>query len=321
MDNLKLGYGGTQQEMQRLIADAAAMTDVQERLGITVDANSMSFDNIVNAIQVMQESMGIAGATAAEADSTISGSAASMKSAWENLVAGLADENANVDELLQRFLESVRVAGGNVLPVVQTTLTSIGNTLEEHGPDMIASGAVLLAKLALGLVKAIPGVVKKIPDIVEAVVEAFRENGPEFEQIGEEIILGLWEGIKNLGGWLTNKITGFFSDAVGEVKDFLGIRSPSRVFAGIGENMALGIGKGWDNQYGSIKRDITSGLDFGTATVGIGASSSALNASGAAERDVVINLTTEIDGQVLSRKLYRYNKEEENRHGQSFVMA
>ena len=73
LDNLKLGYGGTQAEMQRLIADASKMTDVQQRLGITVDASSMSFDNIVNAIQVVQENLGIAGETADEAGRTIEG--------------------------------------------------------------------------------------------------------------------------------------------------------------------------------------------------------------------------------------------------------
>ena len=68
LDNLKLGYGGTKEEMARLIEDASKMSDVQEKLGVTVDANSMSFANIVNAIDVMQTSLGIAGTTAEEAE-------------------------------------------------------------------------------------------------------------------------------------------------------------------------------------------------------------------------------------------------------------
>ena len=81
--------------MERLIKDASKMTDVQKELGVTVDSSSMSFGNIVNAISVMQSSMGIAGTTSKEASSTITGSVNSMKSAWENLLTGMADDNAN----------------------------------------------------------------------------------------------------------------------------------------------------------------------------------------------------------------------------------
>ena len=89
LDNLKLGYGGTKEEMQRLIADAAELSD-------TVDAQSMSFDNIVEAIHVVQTEMGITGTTAKEAGTTIQGSVASMKSAWTNLVTGFADGSADI---------------------------------------------------------------------------------------------------------------------------------------------------------------------------------------------------------------------------------
>ena len=78
LDNLKLGYGGTKAELERLIKDAASYTDIQKEMGVTVDASSMSFDNIVNAIAVVQSKLGIAGATAQEAGSTIEGSVNSM---------------------------------------------------------------------------------------------------------------------------------------------------------------------------------------------------------------------------------------------------
>jgi hypothetical protein len=154
LDNLKLGYGGTKEEMQRLLDDAAKLS------GMEFDISS--FADITEAIHIVQEEMGIAGATAAEAESTISGSAAAMKSAWTNLVAGLADENANVDQLLGNFLSSVQVAAGNVLPIIQKTLSNIGSVLEERGPEMVASGAVLLAKLGMGIIKAIPGIIEEL---------------------------------------------------------------------------------------------------------------------------------------------------------------
>jgi phage-related protein len=89
LDNLKLGYGGTQTEMQRLIKDAAALDN-------SIDANSMSFANIVKAINVVQTEMGITGTTAKEAGRTIEGSVNAMKAAWTNRVTGIADKNADL---------------------------------------------------------------------------------------------------------------------------------------------------------------------------------------------------------------------------------
>ena len=103
LDNLKLGYGGTKSEMERLIQDASKMKDVQEELGITVDASSISFGNIVNAISVVQKSMGITGTTAKEASTTISGSLASMKSSWENLLTGIANDQVDLENLIFNF--------------------------------------------------------------------------------------------------------------------------------------------------------------------------------------------------------------------------
>ena len=120
LDNLKLGYGGTKEEMQRLIKDAANMKDVQKELGVTVDANSMSFGNIVNAISVMQKKMDIAGTTLKEASTTIQGSIASLKSAWDNLLTGVADDDADWDNLVSNFFDSIFTAADNVLPRIGT---------------------------------------------------------------------------------------------------------------------------------------------------------------------------------------------------------
>ena len=97
LDNLKLGYGGTQEEMKRLISDASKMTDVQKELGVTVDASSLSFGNIVNAISVVQKQMGITGTTSKEAATTIEGSVNSAKAAWENFEAGVISANDLVE--------------------------------------------------------------------------------------------------------------------------------------------------------------------------------------------------------------------------------
>ena len=117
--------------------------------------------------------------------------------------------------------------------------------------------------------------------MVATIIDTLVDSIPDIIEIGKNIVRGVWEGIKAMGSWIKEKVTGFFGGIVDGVKGVLGIHSPSRVFAGIGENMALGLGEGWDDEYGNIKRGITSGLDFGTASVGfadsgIGISSAAI---------------------------------------------
>ena len=136
--------------MQRLIQDASKMTDVQKELGITVDGSSMSFGNIVNAISVMQKSMGIAGTTSKEASETISGSVNSMKGAWQNLLTGMADDNANFGELVNNFVDSVLTVGDNIIPRIQQVISGIAQMI---------SG--LLTTLVPKLVQEIPPLIQQ----------------------------------------------------------------------------------------------------------------------------------------------------------------
>lgn len=138
LDNLKLGYGGTKEEMQRLISDASKMTDVQKKLGVTVDESSLSFDNIVAAIHVMQESMQIGGTTAREAATTIEGSVNMMKAAWENWLTGLGGSDADMAQLTDNLVESFETAAENVVPrvaiILGTLLGSVPGIVAEVGP-------------------------------------------------------------------------------------------------------------------------------------------------------------------------------------------
>lgn len=164
-----------------------------------------------------------------------------------------------------------------------------------------------------------------IPNAVRTAFEWLKGIPEKMGEIGKDMVRGLWEGIKSMGKWLLDKFSGFVNNIIDGVKGVLGIHSPSRVFAGIGENMALGLGEGWNDEYGNIKRGITSGLDFGTASVDFGASGvaaignsiasgvGALATGGAGS--IVINLTTELDGAVLARKMVPYNATEALRSG------
>lgn len=151
LDSLKLGYGGTKSELERLISDAAKMTDTQKKLGVTVDSSSTSFDNIINAISVMQSELGIAGATQEEAASTIEGSVNSMGAAWANLVTSFSadkdDFMSNVDGLTQKLVDSVGVAATNVIPAVGRMIVGIGEALVASAPTVAEKVGEMLAKV------------------------------------------------------------------------------------------------------------------------------------------------------------------------------
>ena len=123
LDNLKLGYGGTKEEMERLLADAEKLS------GQKFDISSYS--DIVDAIHVVQTEMGITGTTAAEAASTIEGSGGSAKAAWANLITGIADDNADLDTLIGNFVSSVETAAGNIIPRVSAILGGISQLVNQ----------------------------------------------------------------------------------------------------------------------------------------------------------------------------------------------
>jgi phage-related protein len=315
LDNLKLGYGGTQEEMKRLLADAQAIS------GIEYDISS--YADVVEAIHVIQTEMGITGTTAKEASETIGGSVSAMKSAWQNLVVGFADENANIDELMDNFLDSVGTVADNILPVVERILENVFDTLADNAPEILKKGVDLFMQIAIGAIRAIPRIVKSIPEIIDAIADGFVEAWPEIVEIGKDIVRGLWDGIASLAGWLGDKVSGFLGDIVGGVKDVLGIHSPSRVFSGIGENMAQGLGKGWDNEFSDVKKGITSGMNFGTSRVdfassGFGKLSGAI-AGGGMAGEVVFEAPVYVGGAVVARNQYRYNLAEAQRRGTSLV--
>lgn len=452
LDNLKLGYGGTQAEMERLLADAEKIS------GIKYDISS--YADIVDAIHVVQTEMGITGTTAKEAASTIQGSFGMMKSAWQNLVTGMADPSQDLGVLVGNFTDSIVTVGNNLIPRIQDLLpriveatTSLVGTVSEQlpailgtvlpslvegatslvtglmgalpevlevladvaptvintlvpaliellpqitqtgidvivslaqgiadalpqlipaatdaiieivevltspenlgdlidaalaiilalvdglvdatpkliaaVPDVIANlvtaiianmpkileaGVEITMALADGLIKALPELIAAIPNLILGIVQGIIDNLPEIIMAGPKIIAALatglieaipdivmvipqlirsivdtflsfdWgsigknivEGIKNgfVNMWNSFKQTveNVFTGLVDGVKSFLGIASPSKVFAGIGGYMAEGLGQGFDKEFSNVKRGIQSKLDFGTMTFGM----------------------------------------------------
>ena len=207
LDNLKLGYGGTKTEMERLIADASAMTAEQEKLNVAVDAGDLSFGNIVNAISVMQEHLGIAGTTAEEAEKTIEGSAKAMKSAWQNLVTGMANENLDLSALIENFVESIQTfLDDNLIPRIQTMVPRMVEALTQligaMTPYIAPALQMLLpvivqgiSALVSGIVQALPAVVSAISDVIPMIVDQLVTLLPQITASGVEIIAALVSGI------------------------------------------------------------------------------------------------------------------------------
>lgn len=452
LDNLKLGYGGTQAEMERLLADAEKIS------GIKYDISS--YADIVDAIHVVQTEMGITGTTAEEAASTIQGSFGMMKSAWQNLVTGMADPDQDLGVLVGNFTDSVVIAGNNLIPriqellprIVEATTSLIGTVSEQlpsilgtvlpslvegatnlvtglmaalpsvlsvladvaptvintlvpaliellpqitqtgidvivslaqgiadalpqlipaatdaiieivevltspenlgnlidaalaiilalvdglvdatpkliaavpdvitnlvtaiianmpkileagveitmaladglikalpeliaaipnlilgivqgiidNLPEIIMAGPKIIAALATGLIEAIPDIVMVIPQLIRSIVDTFLSF--DWGSIGKNIVDGIKNGFVNMWNSFKQTVENVFTGLVDGVKSFLGIASPSKVFAGIGGYMAEGLGQGFDKEFSSVKRGIQSQLDFGTMTFGM----------------------------------------------------
>nr|DAJ11013.1 MAG TPA: tail tape measure protein [Caudoviricetes sp.] len=206
LDNLKLGYGGTKQEMERLVAEAAAMTDEQKKLNVAVNAGDLSFSNIVDAISVVQEHLDIAGTTADEAATTIQGSANAMKSAWSNLITGMSNDNLDLDKLVQNVIDSVNIFADNLTTRLQTMLPRfadglnklvtglipyVGPALELLLPSLVQG----IGSLVSGIVQALPAAVQAISAVVPMLVEQITILLPQILSAGIDIIAALASGI------------------------------------------------------------------------------------------------------------------------------
>ena len=193
-----------------------------------------------------------------------------------------------------------------------TTVETLADGIIDMLPDIIETGMKLIVALANSLITHLPQLIVKIPEIILAIVKGFSDGIPNIIEIGENIVKGIWEGIKSLAGWIADNVNRFFGGIVNGVKNALGIHSPSTVFAGIGENMALGLGEGWDDEFGNIKKDIQNGMNFGVATVGVDSSVISRNNSGAVpsgiDKPITIIVQSVLDVKVIGETAYNYNR-------------
>lgn len=204
LDNLKLGYGGTKTEMERLLKDA------QKFSGIKYDISNLS--DVYEAIHVIQEQMGIAGATAEEAENTIEGSLNRLSGAWQNLVAGFANKNADLGKLIEDVVGSAEIALENLLPAIETAIDAVVRGVDSIAPLMSKELPKLIDKVLPSLIDAANGIIKGLadalpdaidsiisilPDALNKVVSAISDLAPQVVEIGANLIDSLANGLED----------------------------------------------------------------------------------------------------------------------------
>lgn len=186
LDNLKLGYGGTKEEMQRLLDDAEKLQ--KEKFGVDVEYDMNNFADVIQAIHTVQEEMDIAGTTSKEAATTIQGSLGMMKGAWQNLVTGLGDENADLDGLIDNFIQSVITVGENIMPEVERILVGIGEMVATMLPQVIQMIPELINSV-------LPGIIESASGLVTTLCTAIVDNAPTLIDSALQLILTLTNAI------------------------------------------------------------------------------------------------------------------------------
>lgn len=205
LDNLALGYGGTKEEMGRLLEDAEKLAGLDP---FTFNINS--YADIVQAIHIVQTELGITGTTAKEASETISGSVGSMKAAWQNLLVGMADPAADLSGLIGNVVDTAETAFGNILPVAEQALTGIASFVEQIAPviaeklpglveAVLPSILSAATTLVTALVEALPTLMQVLidqgPVIVNTLLEKILEMLPEIVTLGLTLLTSLAQGI------------------------------------------------------------------------------------------------------------------------------
>lgn len=202
LDNLKLGYGGTKEEMQRLLDDAEKLSGQKFDLS--------SYGDIVDAIHVVQTEMGITGTTAKEASTTISGSFGAAKAAWENLVTGIADKDADLNGLIDNFIEKVKVAAQNVMPVAEKALDGAARLIEgllpiiaktlptvisDVLPDLMDAAISFVSALGAGISENLEPLMNSAFEVVNSLVDFIITNAPALLEAAITIMSTLVSGI------------------------------------------------------------------------------------------------------------------------------
>ena len=286
LDNLKLGYGGTKEEMERLITDAEGLNS---SFKATRDENGnlkMSFAEIVDAIHIVQDNLGITGTTSKEAATTIEGSLNMTKAAWNNLIEGFADPDADLDQYMDNLI--IALVGenegegllNNLIPAVERALKGIGEfvakaapIIAERLPELIEAilPSLLEAATALvaGLVQALPTILQVLidqaPMIISTLIDAIVKTLPLLVELGGQLIEMLWDGIEEAFPIIEKAWDDFWNgiaEALGEIWDGI-VKSIKDAWENIKKNISDALRKVSEtisNVWNKIKEFISTTL-------------------------------------------------------------
>ena len=233
LDNLKLGYGGTKSEMERLLADASKIAGVQ--------FNIDSYSDVIQAIHVMQEQMGITGTTYEEAKNTISGSLNMLAASWANFTTELGKDSADIParagELVESIVAVVQNIGPRLLvfaqnlfaalptlyeqlaPYIQQFIDMAAQFIEEHQTEIQAASAFLFDGIKMALKEVVKLAIQALGEFIKEVIVTFPEWFPQLLQAAGELFLAILEGLVNGIDPFMRQLEDMINGAIGAVLD------------------------------------------------------------------------------------------------------
>ena len=229
LDNLKLGYGGTKEEMERLLADAEAIS------GIHYDISS--YADVIDAIGIIQDKMGITGTTAKEAATTISGSISSLKAAWQDLLVGIADPEQSVEKLTKQVTDAVATVERNVMPRLQEIFGNMGTTIAELAdgvlPMIPQAITALLPSVVDGLGSILDAVISNGADLAAAIVGYLPDFIDSIGQIASGLVPTLMEAAEKISTAVAGNADEIVESLIDNVVNFLSNDFPGLTTAAV----------------------------------------------------------------------------------------
>lgn len=220
LDSLKLGYGGTKSELERLLSDAEKFSAAQ---GKVRDFSVDSYSDIVEAIHIVQDEMGITGTTAEEAATTIEGSVNMAKAAWDNWLAGLGNEDADMGALTDQLVDSVATAGKNIIPRVGQIMETLGQTVADYAPRV---GLYLRNALISVLPEAVQGPMRDafagVDKVVGKLTGVFNDNLKPAADAAYSVFSAISSGVKTFGDNVNNLVLPAIDTLSPAFNDFFG---------------------------------------------------------------------------------------------------
>lgn len=220
LDSLKLGYGGTKSELERLLSDAEKFSAAQ---GKVRDFSVDSYSDIVEAIHIVQDEIGITGTTAEEAATTIEGSVNMAKAAWDNWLAGLGNDDADMEGLTDQLVQSVVIAGENIIPRVGQIMTTLSQTVADYAPGV---GLYLRNALINVLPEAVQGPMRDafagVDKVVGKLESVFNDNLKPAADAADSVFSAISSGVKTFGDAVNDLVLPAIDQLSPAFEDFFG---------------------------------------------------------------------------------------------------